>query len=501
MMAATNGNDTGAAASTSTPPAIASEVLPTPSAPGKKKVLFVVSHPNVGKSFSHVMVAAARETLEAEGHAVVVSDLVAENFNPVGGPHDFTIPPSDPDFFDYQMEQKHAALHEGGGSGFAPEVQREMDRLDWCDTVVHQFPIYWWSLPAVHKGWFDRVLAYYWCYGGGNQRLRGKEWMLALTTGGPTAVQLSGGWPVVGTHNIPSHLQPFWVATPGMLRCVTLPLFIAGGPGKKSAEERDSMAREYVAHIRCHIARSLSPTDVPAPALTASIRHSVVNSLCIVGATGGLGSELARQALTAGIAVSGVIRSAEKARTVFTDEERAKLTLHVGSLDDAEFLVQAFKGADAVVEVLSNSQRPDGVRKILEAAAAAEVTTAAVTGGAVTLFTSEPSADGESAKKRLGLLNRPGDPDWMPWATNLHVGVRELAQSFVGKGIKYTFQVAPPFMEAGGPTYQFRPLADVIVDGRSPEKVSYGDTANLFLELLQSPAVWDGHQVGLVALD
>jgi hypothetical protein len=43
------------------------------------------------------------------------------------------------------------------------------------------------------------------------------------------------------------------------------------------------------------------------------------------------------------------------------------------------------------------------------------------------------------------------------------------------------------------------PLADVLVEGRSPDKVAYGDTAGVFLEALQDPSPWQGQQIGLVA--
>jgi putative NADH-flavin reductase len=373
-----------------------------------------------------------------------------------------------------------------------------MDLLLWCDTVIHQFPIYWWSVPAIHKGWFDRVLAYHWCYGAGAaDSLRGKEWMFALTTGGPSRVQLTGGWPAPHTHDIPSHLQPFWVATPAFLKGVRLPLFIAGGPGGVAREHRGAMLEEFANHVRLHVTRSVSPADVPPPKHAAVAQHSATRSLCIVGATGGLGSQLARQALAAGLKVSGVIRSAAKGEEVFTAEERTRLTLHVGSLDDAAFLATAFEGIDAVVEVISNSERPDGVRKILDAAQSAGVTTVGVTGGAVTLFT---DAAGKTEASRAGLLQKPGDPDWMPWATKLHAGVLELAKSYVGKGkVRFVFQVAPPFMGHGAQTHRFVPLADVLVEGRSPDKVAYGDTAGVFLEALQDPNPWQGQQIGLVA--
>jgi NAD(P)H dehydrogenase (quinone) len=152
--------------------------LPLPTIVGAKKVLIVSSHPNVGKSFNHRLIQVAKDTLEAEGCAVIVNDLVAIGFNPVGGPHDF-IDLGNNDYFDYQMEQKRASLE----SRYSADVQHQMNLLSWCDVVIHQYPIYWWNLPAIHKGWLDRVLGYYFCYGGGNTHLLGKKWMCSVTTG------------------------------------------------------------------------------------------------------------------------------------------------------------------------------------------------------------------------------------------------------------------------------------------------------------------------------
>ena len=39
-------------------------------------------------------------------------------------------------------------------------------------------------MPAIHKGWMDRVLSYYFAYGGG-KGLKGKKWLTSVTTGGP----------------------------------------------------------------------------------------------------------------------------------------------------------------------------------------------------------------------------------------------------------------------------------------------------------------------------
>jgi NAD(P)H dehydrogenase (quinone) len=245
---------------------MASFTFPEVTKEGAKKVLIISSHPNVGKSTSHRLIRAAKETLESEGCAVIVEDLIAIGFNPVGGPHDF-IDVHDPDFFDYQGEQKRAAQEHK----FAPDVQHQMDLLDWCDVVIHQYPIYWWGLPAIHKGWLDRVLAYYYCYGGTTHtHLRGKKWMCSVTTGAPTNVALMG---VVPTPGYPSYTEmsiSFAQATPVFCGMETLPMFVIGGTlGRKSEEERQVGVNEYINHLRVYVTGSLE--TLPSPSMSASV--------------------------------------------------------------------------------------------------------------------------------------------------------------------------------------------------------------------------------------
>ncbi|MEJ8572651.1 NAD(P)H-dependent oxidoreductase [Microbaculum marinum] len=148
------------------------------------KVFIVYAHPEP-TSFCAALKNHAVATLEAAGHEVLVSDLYAENFNPVAGRHDF-LGVHDPDRFHYQNEQLHAA--EGGG--FSPELAREQERLQWCDVAILVFPLWWSNLPAILKGWADRVLAYGFAYLDGLRfergLFKGKRGMVCVTTGGTT---------------------------------------------------------------------------------------------------------------------------------------------------------------------------------------------------------------------------------------------------------------------------------------------------------------------------
>ncbi|MEI8633314.1 NAD(P)H-dependent oxidoreductase [Vibrio sp. PP-XX7] len=76
------------------------------------------------------------------------------------------------------------------------DIQQEQDKLRWADTVIFQFPFWWFSMPAIMKGWFERVYAYGFAYGYGEHsdthwgdrygegNLAGKRAMLIVTMGG-----------------------------------------------------------------------------------------------------------------------------------------------------------------------------------------------------------------------------------------------------------------------------------------------------------------------------
>jgi NAD(P)H dehydrogenase (quinone) len=147
------------------------------------RVFIVHAHPEP-LSFNGAMTRTAVAALEEGGHEVVVSDLYAMGFNPVSGRHNFTTV-RDPAVYRQQLEEAHAAERDG----FAPELQAEMDKLFWCDALILQFPIWWLGLPAIMKGWVDRVFAAGGrIYGGGKWYDRGvfagKRGMIAATTGG-----------------------------------------------------------------------------------------------------------------------------------------------------------------------------------------------------------------------------------------------------------------------------------------------------------------------------
>lgn len=148
-------------------------------------ILIVYAHPEPA-SFNAAMCARAREALVREGHEVVVSDLYAEGFNPVAGRHDF-LSVADADVFHYQTEQAHAARH----GTYAPDIAREQRRVADADLLILQFPLWWGGVPAILKGWGERVFSYGFGYADGLRFetgvFRGRRAMVSMTSGGTTA--------------------------------------------------------------------------------------------------------------------------------------------------------------------------------------------------------------------------------------------------------------------------------------------------------------------------
>lgn len=144
-------------------------------------VLIVYAH-SQPTSFNAALLRTAVETLEGEGHVVEVSDLYAMGFNPVASEADFKQRRFE-GHLQYDREQKHAAATKT----FSDDIATEIDKVLRADLLILQFPLWWFSVPAIMKGWFDRVFANGLMYGqfgrfdrGG---LRGKRAMVCTSTG------------------------------------------------------------------------------------------------------------------------------------------------------------------------------------------------------------------------------------------------------------------------------------------------------------------------------
>lgn len=207
------------------------------------RVLLVLAHAEP-TSFNGAMVRAGVAALDVAGHEVIVSDLYAMGFDPVSDRRNFTTV-VDRDRLDQQAEEAFASLHDG----FDPALQAEMDKVAWCDALVFQFPIWWLGLPAILKGWVDRVFALGRAYGGGRWFdggvFAGKRAMCAVTVGGSDGVYSNAG--VYGP--IDQILFPIHRGIFEFTGFTVVEPFVVYGPGRVELEERERYLAAYAGRL------------------------------------------------------------------------------------------------------------------------------------------------------------------------------------------------------------------------------------------------------------
>ncbi|WP_424944698.1 NAD(P)H-dependent oxidoreductase [Aliiroseovarius crassostreae] len=205
----------------------------------------VVSATPEPQSFTASMAQTSCRVLAEEGYQVTHSDLYAMDWNPVASAADFGDRAKD-DYLVYALEQRNGVSTQT----IAPDIQRELDKLMECDLLVLNFPIYWFSVPAIMKGWFDRVIVSGLCYGGvrfyDRGGLRGKRVYTAATLGGQP--HMFGENAVHGPMN--TMLSPLLRGTLGYTGMEVLDPFLAWHVPYISQEAREEMMQDYETSLR-----------------------------------------------------------------------------------------------------------------------------------------------------------------------------------------------------------------------------------------------------------
>ncbi len=138
------------------------------------------------------------------------------------------------------------------------DVAAEQAALLAHDRLVFQHPFYWYSVPPLMKQWLDDVLTYNWAYGPEGGALAGKEWVCAISTGGPADSYQAGGY---NNFSMSEFLKPLQ-QTANLLKTPFLPPFIFHGAVIADAAAIANSAEAYAQHL-------LNPLLDPAKKLAA----------------------------------------------------------------------------------------------------------------------------------------------------------------------------------------------------------------------------------------
>lgn len=106
------------------------------------KILIVYSHPYDG-SFNNAVKEKVVLTLKETGHSVELRDLYSINFNPVLSASEL-------------VSLKNGKIFD--------DVKEEQEFVSWADIMVFIYPIWWGGMPAIARGYLDRVFSYGYAY-------------------------------------------------------------------------------------------------------------------------------------------------------------------------------------------------------------------------------------------------------------------------------------------------------------------------------------------------
>lgn len=98
----------------------------------------IVANPE-SRSFTHAAARRAEQGLLAAGHQVIVRDLYAEGFTAA-------------------MSPAERAAYQSAEPFLSPQVAEHIELVRSAEALVFVYPTWWSGLPAVLKGWLDRVM-------------------------------------------------------------------------------------------------------------------------------------------------------------------------------------------------------------------------------------------------------------------------------------------------------------------------------------------------------
>lgn len=106
------------------------------------KHLIIYAHPNQ-ESLNATLMQTVINTLKVQNHDVIVRDLYSLDFDPVLSLED--------------MKGQRQGM-------VSPDVQKEQDYISWAESITFIYPIWWTGMPAIMKGYIDRVMSYGFAY-------------------------------------------------------------------------------------------------------------------------------------------------------------------------------------------------------------------------------------------------------------------------------------------------------------------------------------------------
>ncbi len=198
------------------------------------KVHLVVAHPEK-TSFNLALHQIAINTFKNNGVSASVSNLYSEKFAAIASHTDVLDFPKDEDF-NLAKAQRWAQKN----NSFVEDIKIEQQKLLLSDMLILQFPLWWWSYPAILKGWLDRVFSSGFAYGE-KAKLTPKKVMYSITTGGADNQE--------DLEYYQQKIAGLYQDVFGFIGWQVMPAFIAHGVQQKTQQERTMILTNYEKHL------------------------------------------------------------------------------------------------------------------------------------------------------------------------------------------------------------------------------------------------------------
>ena len=202
-------------------------------------ILYIYAHPNP-VSFNALLKDHGIDQLKNLGHDVILDDLYAQHFNPAANFSDFHLDSNELNQ-QYFLSQS-IAFHK---NALASDIVTEIEKIQWAERLIFQFPLWWFSVPAILKGWLDKVFVKGFAYDAGKTfetgLLKGKTAALVLTTQSPESAYQKTG---VHEATIDVFLRPI-EHTLRFVGIKVLPHFVIFDAFNFNAERKEQIISDY----------------------------------------------------------------------------------------------------------------------------------------------------------------------------------------------------------------------------------------------------------------
>lgn len=212
--------------------------------PSTKTFLLIFAHPEPS-SFCSIIKDKTIFILQQNNQNILLSDLYAMNFNPCISSNDF-INLSNDSLISLDQKQRFSS----DSDSFSLDISLELEKIAKADFLIFIAPMFWGSIPAIMKGWFDRVLTRgkawdvnQWFETG---LLKGKKAMLVITTASKKEYFKIGDFQNISLENMLHHINWTTFRFCGFEAQETYPFF---GVGVKTKEELEKEIVEYMVFL------------------------------------------------------------------------------------------------------------------------------------------------------------------------------------------------------------------------------------------------------------